>query len=159
MQIWERMVQTTKRVLKSLLKEQIVTDEVLAIVMTEAVNIVNSQPLTRNSDSDLNDQPLTPNHLLHLHPTLSLPPGLFDKEDLHSRHVRRQAQYLGGVFWWRWSNEHLPTLMEGQKWRSRKENIKVGDLVLLADENYPCGEWPIAHVWEVVADDDGFVRQ
>ena len=34
----------------------------------------------------------------------------------------------------------------------------MGDLVLLADENYPRGEWPIAHVWEVVADDDGCVR-
>ena len=56
------------------------------------------------------------------------------------------------------SNEYLPTLMERQKWRSRKENIKVGDLVLLADENYPRGEWPIARVWEVVADDDGCVR-
>ena len=44
MEIWERMVQTTKRVLKSLLKEQSVTDEVLAIVMAEAVNILNSQP-------------------------------------------------------------------------------------------------------------------
>ena len=42
--------------------------------------------------------------------------------------------------------------MERQKWTSRKENIKVGDLVLLADENYPHGEW------EVVADDDGCVR-
>ena len=84
--------------LKSLLKEQIITDEVLAIVMAEAVNIINSQPLTRNSDSDLDDQLLTPNHLLHLCPTLSLPPGLFDKEDLHSRHVWRQAQYLSGVF-------------------------------------------------------------
>ena len=69
MEIWERMVQTTKRVLKSLLKEQIVTDEVLATVMAEAVNIVNSRPLTRNSDSDLDDQPLTLNHLLHLRST------------------------------------------------------------------------------------------
>ena len=95
MEIWERMVQTTKRELKSLLKEQIVTDEVLAIMI----------PLSRNSDSDLDDQPLTPNHLLHLCPTLSLPPGMFDKEVLHSRHVWRQVQYLSGVFWRRWSNE------------------------------------------------------
>ena len=34
----------------------------------------------------------------------------------------------------------------------------MGDLVLLADENYPRGEWPMARVWEVVADDDGCVR-
>ena len=85
------MVQTTKRVLKSLQKEQIVTDEVLATVMAEAVNIVNSRPLTRNSDSDLDDQPLTSNHLLHLRPTPSLPPGLFEKEDLHCRRVWGQA--------------------------------------------------------------------
>ena len=77
------MVQTTKRVLKSLLKEQIVTDEVLATVMAEAVNIVNSRSLTRNRDRDLDDQPFTPNHLLHLHPTPGLSLGLFDKEDLH----------------------------------------------------------------------------
>lgn len=38
---WERMIQTTKRVFKALLKEQLVTDEVLSTVMAEAVNIVN----------------------------------------------------------------------------------------------------------------------
>ena len=34
----------------------------------------------------------------------------------------------------------------------------MGDLVLLADGNYPRGEGPIARVWEVVANDDGCVR-
>lgn len=87
--VWERMVKTAKRVLKSLLKEQIETDEFLSTVKAEAVNIINSRPLSRISDSDLDEQPvtITPNHLLHLHPTPSLPPGLFDKEDLHCRRV------------------------------------------------------------------------
>ena len=39
-----------------------------------------------------------------------------------------------------------------------EENIKAGDLVLLADKNYPRGEWPIARVVEVVVSSDGFVR-
>lgn len=39
-----------------------------------------------------------------------------------------------------------------------KENITAGDLVLLADKNYPCGEWPIARVEEVFISSDGFVR-
>ena len=47
-------------------------------------------------------------------------------------------------------------------WKDRNgdhvKRIKVGDLVLLADENYPRGEWPIARFWEVLADDDGCVR-
>lgn len=37
-----------------------------------------------------------------------------------------------------------------------QENIKAGDLVLLADK-YPRGEWPIAHVVEAVVSSDGFV--
>ena len=48
--------------------------------------------------------------------------------------------------------------MERQKLRMPKENIKAGDLVLLADKNYPRGEWPIARVVETVVGRDGFVR-
>ena len=156
--VWERMIQTAKRVLKALLKEQVVTDEVLSTVMAEVVTIVNSRPLTRNSDSISDDEPISPNHLLHLRPTPSLPPGVFVKGDLYCKRAWRQAQYLTSVFWRRWSNEYLPTLMERRKWRMPKENIKAGDLVLLADKNYPRGEWPIARVVEAVVSSDGFVR-
>lgn len=55
--------------------EQIVTDEVLSTVIAEAVNIINSRPLSRNSDSDSDEQPITPNQLLHLRPMPSLQPG------------------------------------------------------------------------------------
>ena len=67
--VWERMIQTSKRVLKALLKEQVVMDEVLSTVMAEVVNIINSCPLIRKSDSVSDDQPISPNHLLHLRPT------------------------------------------------------------------------------------------
>lgn len=39
-----------------------------------------------------------------------------------------------------------------------KENIKAGDLVLLAEKNYPRGEWPIARVVEAVVTRDGFLH-
>ena len=50
--------------------------------------------------------------------------------------------------------------MERRKWRMPKQNIKGGDLVLLADKNYPRGEWPIARHFfvEAVVSSDGFVR-
>ena len=103
--------------LKALLKEQVVTDEVLSNVMAEVVTIINSRPLTRNSDSVSDDEPISPNHLLHLRPIPSLPPGVFVKGDLYCKREWRQAQYLTGVFWRRWSNEYLPTLVERRKWR------------------------------------------
>ena len=83
--VWERIIQTAKRVLKALLKGQVVTDEVLSTVTAKVVNIVNIRPLTRNSDSVSDDEPISPNHLLHLRPTPSLPPGVFVKGDLYCK--------------------------------------------------------------------------
>ena len=60
------MIRSVRQILQAMLKEQIVTDEALSTVMAEVVNILNSRPLTRNSDSPQDEQPLTPNHLLHL---------------------------------------------------------------------------------------------
>ena len=36
------------------------SDEVLSTVMAKVVNVLNSRPFTRNSDSPQDDQPLTP---------------------------------------------------------------------------------------------------
>ena len=70
---WERMIRSVRQILKALLKEQGVCDEVLSTVLTEATNILNSRPLTRNSDDPMDEEPLTPNHLLQLRPCASLP--------------------------------------------------------------------------------------
>lgn len=86
-------------------------------------NILNSRPLSRNSDSPLDEQPLTPNHLLHLRPCPSVPPGVFEKDDLNCRHAWRQAQYLANLFWRRWTREYLPTLLERKKWTEPKRNL------------------------------------
>ena len=148
--VTERMIRSVRQILKAILKEQIVTDEVILTVMAEVMNILNSRPLTRNSDSPLDDEPITPNHLLHLRPTTALPPGLFNKEDLNSKRAWRQAQYLAGLFWRRWTKEYLPTLFERKKWTVPRRNMKVGDLVLLADETFPRGQWPLGLITEVL---------
>ncbi|XP_028410841.1 uncharacterized protein LOC114533508 [Dendronephthya gigantea] len=95
----ERMIRSVRQILKAILKEQIVTDEVLLTVMAEVVNILNSRLLTRNSNDPFDEEPITPNHLLHLRPTTAIPPGLFGKEDMNSKRAWRQAQYLAGLFW------------------------------------------------------------
>ena len=54
----ERMIRSVRQILKALLKEQVVCDEVLSTVLTEATNILNSRPLTRNSDDPMDEEPL-----------------------------------------------------------------------------------------------------
>lgn len=156
--IWERMIRSVRQILRAILKEQIVSDEVLSTVMAEVVNVLNSRPLTRNSDSPQDDQPLTPNHLLHLRPCPALPSNVFSKDDNNCKRAWRQAQYLANVFWRRWTREYLPTLQERRKWNETRRNLKVGDLVLLTDESFPRGKWPLGRVLEVVVSRDGLIR-
>ena len=100
--VWKRMIRSVRQTLRTVLKEQLVSDETLLTVMAEAMNILNSRPLTRNSDSAYDLEPLIPNHLLHLRPSASLPPGIFEKDDLYGKRAWKQAQYLAYVFWRRW---------------------------------------------------------
>ena len=155
---WERIIRSVRQILRAILREQVVNDEVLSTVMAEVVYILNSRPLTRNSDSPLDDQPLTPNHLLHLRPSPSLPIGIFSEDDCYLKRSWKQAQYLANIFWRRWTREYLPTLQQRKKWNLPRRNLREGDLVLLADETYPRGKWPLARVVEVMTSQDGYVR-
>ena len=76
---WERMIRSIRRIRKTTLKEKLVNDEVLSTDMAEAIYIINSKPLTRNSEDD---KPLTPNHLLRLRLSSGLSPSIFSKDDL-----------------------------------------------------------------------------
>ena len=110
---WERLIQSTKRVLNALVKQQTLTDEALLTLIAEAERIINSRPLVAG---DLGSPPLTPAHLLQCrNDSSSLPQGVFDKKDTYTRRWWRQAQYLADVFWRRWTSEYLPLLQTRSK--------------------------------------------
>ena len=116
--VWERLIRTIRRLLKALLKEQVVDDEGFRTFMCEIEGIMNARPITTVSD-DMNDQDaLTPNHLLLARPNQSLLPGIFKKEDVYSKRRWRQIQY--DIFWKRWTQENIPLLQERQKWLQPK---------------------------------------
>ncbi|XP_033121903.1 uncharacterized protein LOC117120914, partial [Anneissia japonica] len=119
---WERLIRSTRKILKNLLGEQVVCDEVLATVMTEVEGILNARPLTEISLDARDCQPLTPNHLILMKQSPSLPPGVFDKKDNYGKRRWRQAQYLASIFWKRWRREYLPLLQTRQRWTTPKRN-------------------------------------
>lgn len=93
-----------RKLLKSILNKQTVDDESLQTLMFETEAIINDRPTTSD---DLNDlEALTCNRLLLLKRQLSLPPGLFEKEDLYSRRGWKQVQYLADLFWKQWVHEN-----------------------------------------------------
>ena len=64
--VWERMIRSVRRILRSILGSQLVTDEVLSTVMAEVEKILNGRPLTKLTDDPNDQSALTPAHLLLL---------------------------------------------------------------------------------------------
>ncbi|XP_033095627.1 uncharacterized protein LOC117100162 [Anneissia japonica] len=157
--VWERCIRSVRKVLTALTKEQVLKDEGLRTLFCEVENIVNNRPITRVFDDPKDSQPLTPNHLLLLRSGSQLPPATLDHGDSYSTKRWRQIQYLANVFWRRWIKEYLPSLQERRKWYRNQPNLKVGDIVIVFDENTPRSIWPLARVIEVYTNNnDGLVR-
>ena len=156
--VWERLVKSVKRSLKAILGKDLINEEVLQTVFTEAERIANSRPLTRNSSSQDDDEPHTPSHFLNIRPTVNLPPGMVHESDRFSRKRWRQAQLLANHYWKRWLREYIPSLQEHQKWHKTQRNLQTGELVLIADDNAPRHQWPIGRVTNVFPGSDGLVR-
>ena len=154
----ERLVKSVKKSLKAIIGKDLINEEVLQTVFTEAERIANSRPLTRNSSSPDDDEPLTPSHFLNVRPTVNLPPEMVNDSDRFSRKRWPQAQLLSNHYWKRWLKEYIPSLQERQKWQKTQRNLQTGELVLIADDNVPRHQWPIGRVTNVFPGSDGLVR-
>ncbi|KAI8513813.1 hypothetical protein Bbelb_081370 [Branchiostoma belcheri] len=157
--VWERQIRTIRQVLNAIMKKNPLDDEGLHTLLCEAESIVNGRPITavNNEVDDL--EALTPNRLLTMKMKTSLPPNLTSKNDLYARRRWKQVQYLADLFWKRWSQEYFTSLQERQKWGKQRQNLAVGDIVLLKDETSPRSCWPLGRVLEVTHHSDGLVRR
>ena len=161
--VWERQIRTVRSVLNAtlLLSPGRLNDASLRTFFYETMAIVNSRPLTADALNSPNSlEPLTPNHLITMKSTTALPPpGKFEREDLYGRKRWRQVQYLTEQFWSRWKKEYLHNITTRQCWHSTKRNLKVGDIVMDADDTLPRSKWRLGTVSEVIQGKDGLVRR
>lgn len=155
---WESMIRLIRKVLCSVLHQQTLTDEALHTVLCEAEVILNDRPITKISDDPNDLEPLTPNHLLTLKRKPTLPPGVFEQHDIYVRRRWKQSQYISDLFWKRWAKEYLSNLQERQKWNQLNRNVKIGDVVLIADSSAPRNSWMIGKIINVFPDKGGVVR-
>jgi hypothetical protein len=161
--VWERQIKTVRNVLRATLElsKGRLDDSSLRALFYEAAYIVNSRPLSpKNLNDPLEENPLTPNSLLHQKNNHAMPPaGDFVQQDVYGRKAWRRLQYLSEQFWSRWRREYLSTLRDREKWTKEQRNIKVGDIVMLIDENSPRCESLLGLVTKANVDQDGLVRK
>lgn len=125
--VWERLIRSIRKVLNSTAREQVLDEESLYTVLCEAEFIINSRPITKASNDPNDLEALTPNHLLLLKTTPSMPPGLFDQLDLYARRRWKQVQYMSNLFWKRWTSEYLSQIQERQRWATASRNFEEGE--------------------------------
>ena len=133
------------------------TDEVLETFFFEVEAMINSRPLTKMSEDVSDESTLSPAQLLLLNEELRDFPGKFTKDDKYKQRWKF-VQYLANQFWKRWLREYIPELQKRSKWCSKQENIKVGDVVLLKEENTPRFLWPMGLIVEVKEGRDKLIR-
>ncbi|KAK2577738.1 hypothetical protein KPH14_000700, partial [Odynerus spinipes] len=156
--LWEAAVRATKKHLNLVTKGLVFTFEEYYTLLVEIESILNSRPLTPMS-SDPNDlSALTPAHFL-VGDTLLLPAEqnyAESKDNTLSRwqHLQKVRQH----FWKRWHQEYLQELQKRQKWRTEGENLRIGTLVLLKEDNVSPLHWIIGRVVQVHPGADNVVR-
>ena len=128
--------------------------------MAEVVAIVNARPISAlPSDTD-DPQPLSPAMLLTMKTRpAGPPPGQFLRAEIYARRRWRRVQFLAEQFWTRWRREYLQSLQPRQKWTEIRRDLRVGDVVLMRDEQQHRNNWPLGRVGDVIRSEDGRVRK
>ena len=156
--LWEAGVKSAKYHIKRILGDRHLTYEELSTLFVQVEAILNSRPLYPMS-SDPNDlQPLTPGHFLVGKPLIALP-----SPDLSTTNCNRLDRYakleqMRQHFWMRWQHEYITELQHRTKWRKPDTVLRIGDMVLIKDNNLPPLKWKIGRIEALHMGNDGVSR-
>lgn len=88
----------------------------------------------------------------------SLPQVVYDGPDTLGQRRWRHSQILADHFWQHFLRYYLPGLQARQKWRTESANLKVGDVVMIVDNQLPRALWPVGKVSQVFSGPDTRIR-
>ena len=156
--LWEAAVKSAKKHLLRVTLNSNLRYAELHTLITQIEAILNSRPLMPIS-SDANDlAPLTPGHFLIGASLMSYPDKSFENVPSNRlsrwEHVEQMRQH----FWKRWQNEYLHQLQQRSKWSTTNESLKVGQVVLMKEDNAPPLSWPMGRIIEIHPGQDNIVR-
>ena len=156
--LWESAVKSAKQHLVKSSNGALLTYEETSTLLCRIEAVLNSRPLTATSSDPSDFNVLTPGHFLIGCPLTSPPePNVLNIPENRLRKfqlIQARVQH----FWKRWSSEYLPQLQRRGRWTSKVENISVGDLAILKQDNIPSLQWQMVRVIKVSPGADGVIR-
>lgn len=156
--LWEAGIKSLKKHLVRIIGPMALTFEELSTIVIKIEAVLNSRPLTPLTDDPNDFVPLTPGHFLIGHELIAPPTEDFSAVNINLIKRWKLLNKIHADFWKRWKTEYLNSLQQRNKWRYKKRESKIGDLVLLKDDNLPPCRWSLARITEVCPGGDGHVR-
>ena len=156
---WERLVRTVKAALRKSVGTRSLTHKELDTLLVEIEACVNSRPLTTVYDSPDDWHCLTPAQFLIGRKGM-YEPGVDTDTSVSATELIDRKVVQDSVlsqFWDFWSNNYLRNLVPWTN-RSKPTSIKVGNIVLVSEDNQPRLSWPIGIVTETYPGRDGVIR-
>ena len=152
--IWESLIKTTKRAMKSIVWKKDLNSENFRTILYEITAIVNSRPI-----ADMNGSILTPNKLIY-GTEIRKPPQPPFKSDVKMDLLTewRSKQRNVNAAWKVWKDLYLKQLRHFQRNKSKYEYLNIGDRVLIKDHYQNREKWPIGEIIETVPDCKGIIR-
>lgn len=155
---WEAAVKGVKHHLRRVIGRQIYNSDQWRTLLAQISAVMNSVPLTPMSDDPEDLDYLTPGHFLtgrNMLQVIGRPQSETPRGDLDRF---AHLQHANQMFWKRWHKEYLVEMQQRVKWTKQRPNLKIGDFVLIIDENTPPAVWRRGRVVQVFPGADGLVR-
>lgn len=70
------------------------------------------------------------------------------------KNIRDEQEKLLDSFQKIWTNEYLTTLMQRKKWHTEKEPLKIGRMVVIANEKLPPTRWGLGRIVKLIPSKD-----
>ncbi|GBN27766.1 hypothetical protein AVEN_31073-1 [Araneus ventricosus] len=156
--LWEANIKAFKYHFKLVAGNSKFSYEELLTLTTQIEAILSSRSLTSLS-ADVDDREvLTPAHFLIGRPiTAIVEPSLVDFETNRFNVWQRITKSVQTI-WKRWSLFYLNGLQQRKKWVVNNENLKIGDMVLIREENLSPCKWLMGRVIALYPGRDNKVR-
>lgn len=154
----EIMIKAAKKAIYAILASADITEEEFHSAVVGAEGLINSRPLTYQSANPEDLIPLTPNHFLHGQIGGQFAPETVDTTAFNPKRRWRRVQELVRHFWHRWLQEWVPGLNARRKWQKERQNLKIGDVVVIVSADNPRARWPLGRVTATYPGRDGVVR-
>ncbi|CAL8126482.1 unnamed protein product [Orchesella dallaii] len=157
--LWEAGVKSAKYHIKRVVGSRILSLEQFNTLLCNVESCLNSRPLCVLSSDPTDTDALTPGHFLIGEPLTSVPEPDISMMNIERLDHWKQVQHMSQHFWKRWQEEYLSTLQQRAKWIKQRDNLEVGDLVVVREDVISPNKWRMGRIIATHPGQDGLVRK